>query len=263
MRLIKRETKRRAVLTVIVGLLLLAGIFCAFFLTAVTMKRLYGNKLADAEVRILALEKEKKSVTQHVFKAAEEIKAGEAITEEKVVETEVVSEMERTLYMTKESMGKVSRIDIKQGTFITESMLYHKDEVCPAGEIGYRNIRLQGNISEGDYIDVRIYYPNGEDMKVLAEKRVEGIENSSVIYLRLTEKEMLMMASAVNDMTCMRAELYTVKCCIDKKGGAVNYLPSEQVLELIIEYADETFLEQRQNYIEKRRLLESRVSGGE
>jgi len=208
------------------------------------------------------LEKEKRTATRQVFKAVEDIKSGEKITEEKVVRAEVFSEMEKTLYMTEEGIGKVSRIDISAGTFITDSMVYSKGEAV-FSEVGYRNINVQGNISEEDFIDVRIFYPNGEDMKVLSGKRVEGIENASVIYMRLTEEEMLMMASAITDISCMGAELYTVKCCMPGEcEGEVNYLPSEQVLGLIEECTGEDFITDKAECIEKRRQLEKRVLGG-
>ena len=262
MRLIKRETKRVAVLSVVFGFLLLVGIFCAFFLTSVTMKKMYEKALTTEKLHVLALEREKKEITRQVYIALEEIKAGEKVTEEKVVKTEAVSEMDTSLYMTEDGLGKTSRIDIAPGTFITEVMLYVAEEEGVFSEVGYRDIKIHGNISVGDFVDIRICYPNGEDLRVLAAKRVEGIESASVIYLRLIEEEILMMASAVNDKNYLGAELYTAKCCSFEEGkNRVNYLPSEQVLELIAEYA-ETFLEQKAEYAEKRRMLEKRVLGG-
>ena len=83
--------------------------------------------------------------------------------------------------------------------------------------------------------------------------------------MRLSETELLMMASALNDESFMKAKLYMVKNCVPGVTEAVevNYLPSEQVLRLIEADTEAEFGEVSESMLKARKELEVRMLGGE
>ena len=100
----------------------------------------------------------------------------------------------------------VATIDIPKGTVITEKMLALKSEaVTDTNSINstyrlveYSMIMLPTELQKGDTIDVRISYPNGQDFIVVAKKVVEKADSSS-IWLKVKEDEILKMSSAIID----------------------------------------------------------------
>ena len=126
----------------------------------------------------------------------------------------------------------VATIDIPKGTVITEKMLALKSEaVTDTNSINstyrlveYSMIMLPTELQKGDTIDVRISYPNGQDFIVVAKKVVEKSDSSS-IWLKLKEDEILKMNSAI-------IESYSVE---GAKMYAVNYTVSDKVYELLVQ----------------------------
>lgn len=64
----------------------------------------------------------------------------------------------------------------------------------------FNMISLPSTLVEGDYIDIRILYPTGEDYLVVAGKEVVGTganADSNSIFLELDEEEIVRMSSAI------------------------------------------------------------------
>lgn len=94
----------------------------------------------------------------------------------------------------------VMKINVPAGTIVTKDMIVEAgDETSKSHRIQeYNMISLPSRLKNGDYIDVRISLPNGQDYVVLAKKRVIGT-TSTTVWLRLDELEIELMNSAIVD----------------------------------------------------------------
>ena len=139
----------------------------------------------------------------------------------------------------------VATIDIPKGTVITEKMLALKSEaVTDTNSINstyrlveYSMIMLPTELQKGDTIDVRISYPNGQDFIVVAKKVVEKTDSSS-IWLKLKEDEILKMNSAIIESYSVEgAKMYAVNYTQPGVQAAANanYPVSDKVYELLVQ----------------------------
>ena len=139
----------------------------------------------------------------------------------------------------------VATIDIPKGTVITEKMLALKSEaVTDTNSINstyrlveYSMIMLPTELQKGDTIDVRISYPNGQDFIVVAKKVVEKSDSSS-IWLKLKEDEILKMNSAIIESYSVEgAKMYAVNYTQPGEQAAANanYPVSDKVYELLVQ----------------------------
>ncbi len=139
----------------------------------------------------------------------------------------------------------VATIDIPKGTVITEKMLALKSEaVTDTNSINstyrlveYSMIMLPTELQKGDTIDVRISYPNGQDFIVVAKKVVEKADSSS-IWLKLKEDEILKMNSAIIESYSVEgAKMYAVNYTQPGVQAAANanYPVSDKVYELLVQ----------------------------
>ena len=139
----------------------------------------------------------------------------------------------------------VATIDIPKGTVITEKMLVLKSEaVTDTNNINstyrlveYSMIMLPTELQKGDTIDVRISYPNGQDFIVAAKKVVEKSDSTS-IWLKLREDEILKMNSAIIESYSVEgAKLYAVNYTQPgiQAAANANYPVSDKVYELLVQ----------------------------
>ena len=139
----------------------------------------------------------------------------------------------------------VATIDIPKGTVITEKMLALKSEaVTDTNSINstyrlveYSMIMLPTELQKGDTIDVRISYPNGQDFIVAAKKVVEKSDSTS-IWLKLREDEILKMNSAIIEAYSVEgAKLYAVNYTQPgiQAAANANYPVSDKVYELLVQ----------------------------
>ncbi len=94
--------------------------------------------------------------------------------------------------------GKVAKYNIAANVPLTDSMLTTEiiDADIRSQEIN--TVVMPSDLDEGDYVDIRIMYPNGTDYIVLAQKQVEKISGQTM-WLNLAEDERLLLNSAMVD----------------------------------------------------------------
>ena len=96
-------------------------------------------------------------------------------------------------------------------------------------------LTLPTTIAEGDYIDIRLTLPNGQDLIVVSKKEVKSILGNTV-GLKLSEGEILMMESAIVEAYIMSAsKLYAIQYVEPgMQQAAINtYTPTDAVKGLI------------------------------
>lgn len=132
-------------------------------------------------------------------------------------------------------VGRRLKINVSQKTTLTSEMLVDLDGM-PSDDLRleeFTMISLPSDVLEGDYIDVRILFPTGEDFTVLVGKNVKKCTDNT-IFLELTEDDVLTMGSAI-----VEAYLYEgTKIYATKYVDPSNQLYSYNKVDYVAKYKD-------------------------
>lgn len=97
----------------------------------------------------------------------------------------------------------VAKVDMNMNTVLTLDMLSQGSIVTnDIRRQEYNAISLPIDLVTGDYIDIRVQFPNGQDFIVISKKMVEipiieGMDSEQTIWLNLSEDEILSMSCAI------------------------------------------------------------------
>ena len=171
-----------------------------------------------------------------VFVLTREIKSGTEITMADVTQT-VVSREVAPMDATSQFLNGVAKIDLSAGTIIGTSMLDASGETLTSDlrEQEYNMITLPSQLSVGDFIDIRLQLPNGGDYIVISKKQVIDC-NSSTIWLKMKEDEILTMSNAIIEYYIMAgSKLYATKYAEpgSQQASIPTYCPNSEVVALI------------------------------
>ena len=84
----------------------------------------------------------------------------------------------------------VMKVNVPAGTIVTKDMIVESGEETTASQriLEYNMISLPSRLKNGEYVDVRMTIPNGQDYIILSKKRVLGCDTTT-IWLQLDELE--------------------------------------------------------------------------
>lgn len=99
---------------------------------------------------------------------------------------------------TSQVSGQVAKFNIPARVPITENMLAAQILSADVREQEINTILMPSDLQEGNFVDIRIMFPNGTDYIVLAEKQVEKISGQTM-WMKLSEYERLILNSSVVD----------------------------------------------------------------
>lgn len=132
--------------------------------------------------------------------------------------------------------GYKSKVDLNAGTILADSLVYEGEQLTSdVRYVEYNMLVLPTTIYEGDYIDIRLTLPNGQDLIVVSKKEVKSIIGDT-IGLELTEGEILMMESAIVEAYIMTAsKLYAIQYVEPgiQEAAVKTYTPTAAVQNLI------------------------------
>ena len=131
----------------------------------------------------------------------------------------------------------VVKTNIPAGTIITKDMLEETDDPITNDQRlqEYNMIILPTLLENGNYIDIRLQLPEGEDYIVVAKKQVVYTNQSSV-WLKMTEDEILTLGNAIVEAyTITGSKLYASHYTEPGRQTAATptYPVSQAVLTLI------------------------------
>lgn len=139
---------------------------------------------------------------------------GQEITEDLLVEQSIPSSLRNDSFATKaDVVGLYSKVAITPGTPITKDMVMSEVLVDSTREVDISGNRWPIGLKEGDYVDLRITYPRGEDFIVLSHKRVMSITDQT-LKVYMTEEEQQLYQAALVDFYLSRgygSDLYLTK----------------------------------------------------
>ena len=124
-----------------------------------------------------------------------------------------------TEYLELDSVPIVAKVDMNANTLITTDLISRGDSVVQddVRKQEYNVVILPVDLTTGDYIDIRLMLPNGQDFIVVSKKEVEipqiaGVDSADTIWVNLSEDEILHMSSAIMDAARVNgAKLYATK----------------------------------------------------
>lgn len=137
----------------------------------------------------------------------------------------------------------VAKVNLNKNSVVTLDMISKSDEKTTNDlrKVEYNMIVLPSQIETGDYIDIRLSLPTGQDYIVVSKKEVEipqisGVDAENTIWLKLTEDEILAMNNAIVESynilgSTLKAVTYTEAGIQDK--ATPTYVPSASVMTLI------------------------------
>lgn len=206
------------------------GVIACFLVMRRSVEGVYESRISEMETII-------KEGTANVYVAAVDITAGDEVKEEMLTETTDLIGLKQGLF-TAADIGKVALVDVPAGIMLFSAMV--TEERLGEGErsVEFSCFTLDSTIEKNDYIDVRIRYGNGEDDVVLAKKQVINVSlPACTVFLRMTEQENQMVASAIVDAGEFDAVLYTTKYIKPtiQEASKITYIPRVEFEDVLYE----------------------------
>ncbi|QDH23417.1 SAF domain-containing protein [Saccharibacillus brassicae] len=203
----------------------------------------YERQIADMDARRVP-----------VFALTRDIRAGEKIGEADLAQIEVVEATVPDNLPTKtEAVGRFAKVALARNTPVSESMLY-EGAVMPSDVRNqeFRLIELPTRLAAGEFVDVRVKFPTGEDFIVLSKKRAEDL-SAGTVWIRMSEREILTMSSAIVDAYLNDASIYALTYVEPglQAEAVVTYPSNASVLDLI--GSDPNIVQRAVTELERRR----------
>lgn len=222
---LNKAKKRKMIITVCSILICLIG-FCFAVITSL--------KVLDSryQARIERLNEEIIGITRTVYVANGPIYAGTPIMEGNILKSSTYSSNPEEFFITTEDIGKIATVDIYDGQAILKQMVGN-DLQRGLREQEYTCLRLNSNLKENDFVDIRIMFPNGENKTVVPKKALKNLDlESNTCFLWLNEEEITRMSSAIVDTYIHSGSIMYVARYIEdsQEASIATYEPSYDVM---------------------------------
>lgn len=135
-----------------------------------------------------------------VYTVSSAVKAGDVVTEDMLIPLDTYETMVTEQYITNTTdvVDRFFKIAVNPGTPLLSNMFMDEELDATARDRDIVLDRMTVGLEVGDYIDIRITLPYGDDYVVLPHKRVYAI-NEETIKLYLTEYEWNVYQGALID----------------------------------------------------------------
>ncbi len=122
-------------------------------------------------------------------------------------------------YLELNSVPLVAKVSMKANTLITTELLSKSDNMVrdDVRKQEYNMLIMPMDLVTGDYVDVRIMLPSGQDYIIVSKKEVEipnvgGVDSEDTVWMNLTEDEILHMSCAIIEAYQVRgSKIYVSK----------------------------------------------------
>ena len=141
------------------------------------------------------------------------------VEQEEQTENYFITRNNNKEYLELNSVPLVAKVNMNANTLITTELLSKGDNVVQddVRKQEYNMVVLPIDLTTGDYIDIRLMLPSGQDYIVVSKKEVEipsigGVDSEDTIWVNLSEDEILHMSCAIIDAYQINgAKLYATK----------------------------------------------------
>ena len=207
-----------------------------------------GAIIAFLIYQVMNLNAEMKEAQAHTVTAyivIDTIKSGTEITTAQVqkVELNMDRRVDTSSIYTTLPVGLKTKVDLNPGTIVTDDFTY-EDEALSSDvrTVEYNVIIPQSKLTTGEYIDVRLRLPDGQDLIVVSHKMVtipemeDGTLSINGISMELSEDEILTLSCAIVESYQMNGSLlYTTKYVEPgiQTEATPTYIPNDTTMLLI------------------------------
>lgn len=249
-------SKKKIIIVVLIIMLAVAGVL--------VMNKIYQNKLEEKDLSIAELEMELERIgdTTVVYRLTSDVKSGNECKEYELEEVEVLADScpETTIYEKSEIEGKYYLLDLKAGTMLTSDMFveYELEDDMRYMDVIFDEIPI--GLEIGDYIDVRISFPLGQDYIAMSHKQVAEIYESAV-KLIVNQEDFYRYESMKTDLATFRsAKVYGAQyISAGTQSAATTYYPVN--LEVLLTMIKDPNMEtgDYSNILDLRKQLEEQL----
>ncbi|MEB3103292.1 SAF domain-containing protein [Ferviditalea candida] len=208
----------------------------------------------EYEMKIKERETMEQAAKTRVLVANRSIPSGTTLQEGdvKAVEVSTAQAASGSLKEPSAVVGKIAKIDLQPNMPLSASMLFEDKPLAKDIRMQEFNvIQLPTNLQKGQFVDVRINFPTGEDFIVLAKKKVREL-SGTIVWYEMNEAEILRASSAIIDAYLQGAKLYALTY-VDpgmQEGAVANYPSNPKVLDLM--ERDPNLLEEAKNTLARQ-----------
>ena len=193
--------------------------FVSFILPTVILAVVFGMYSSSKKAEIEKLKKETAVVMRYVFSGDLPVDHVVTTNDLKVVGVKEMSAPQDSYDDSSADLivGRKLKIPAFDKTIITENMFYKEEDNVSKDlrKKEFNMINLPSDLVEGDFIDIRILFPTGEDFLVVVGKEVKQMgtnAESNSIFLELTEEELVKLSGAIIESYISNSvNLYAVK----------------------------------------------------
>lgn len=135
---------------------------------------------------------------KEVLVLVRDIKSGEAVTADCVKKIKVEYAPANAVTLGELGENITTKTDLKANVILSADMLQASGEEIQKDlrKQEYNMITLPSKLENGDYIDIRITFPTGQDYLVVSKKKVVSCDEDTV-WLELSEDEIILLNNAI------------------------------------------------------------------
>lgn len=174
-----------------------------------------------------------------VYEVANPVASGQEIKEGDLIEVTVPASTLGNVGITDKTLlvGNHYRLNLNPGTVLTSDLLMDEDQQNYKFHIDLTLTSLPIDTKVGDYIDIRMLLPDGEEIPVLTHKKVVGLWNNTISF-KATEEENQIYLSMLQDMGQHQSTsiFYATKYIEPGNQDTVAYYPVSHELESAVRF---------------------------
>lgn len=187
--------------------------------------------------------KEKGTATK-AYALNRDVKSGQEITADMLSPINTYSNLipqnyiDSTILTSVESGKKVvAKVDLYKNTILTASTVTTEENTVTKDvrTMEYNMLTLPINLTIGDYVDIRITFPDGQDFIAIAKKEIKNIQGNTVTF-DMSEADIVMLNSAIVESYIMKASNIYIAKYVEpgmQEKAANTYVPTAEVIRLI------------------------------
>jgi len=244
--MILRSKRYRIIMGFTFGFLLCLVLSGLFFYWYFANEGMLAREKLEAVRREAVNEYIENNPTGLIYILASDKRAGEVLKDTDLVPAEIGIDYIPADAVTDigQALGKVVRCDVRANTCVTSSLIYSEEDYPDDMRLTeYTVINLPEKLEPGQFIDIRIMFPNGLDYIVLSKKEVVDLVHSGdgkpgKVWFYSLEEEILRMSSAIVDAGIVQgAFLYAVPYVAPdiQQAASKTYPVNSEVFDLITE----------------------------
>ena len=155
----------------------------------------------------------------------------------------MLSQKDEKEYIELNSVPVVTKVNMSKNTVLTRELVAKADNISSddVRKQEYNMIVLPTQIETGDYIDIRLSLPTGQDYIVVSKKEVTvpdiaGVPSQDTIWVNLSEAEIIMLNNAIVEAYRINGAKLYANTYTDpgmQTAAITTYTPSLEVAQLI------------------------------